>query len=68
MIAIIDDLYAQRQIRIYKDYAPSLRSERSGLKVVRINKYPICKSKVRNIFIKIMAIFLHYLIHIIKLT
>ena len=34
MMAILDDLYAQREIRIYKDYAPTLRSERYGLKVL----------------------------------
>lgn len=33
-MAILDDLYAQREIRIYKDYAPALRSERYGLKVL----------------------------------
>lgn len=36
-IFIIDDLYANRNIRIYKDYSPSLRAERSGLKVVKNN-------------------------------
>lgn len=33
-VLIIDDLYANREIRVYEDYAPTLRSERSGLKVV----------------------------------
>lgn len=33
---IIDDLYAQRDVRVYKETAPSLRSERSGLKTVEI--------------------------------
>ena len=34
---IIDDMYANREPRIYTDYAPALRSERSGLKVVEPN-------------------------------
>ena len=32
--AIIEDFYKSRDIRVYKDYAPCLRSERIGLKVV----------------------------------
>lgn len=40
-IFIIDDLYANRDIRVYKDYSPSLRAERSGLKVVKYNKHTI---------------------------
>lgn len=36
-ILIIDDMYANRPIRIYSNYAPTLRSERSGLKVAKIN-------------------------------
>lgn len=35
MIVIIDDLYKSRPIRIYTDYAPALRSERAGLKVIK---------------------------------
>ena len=31
---IIDDLYEGRDIRVYTEYAPSLRSERQGLKVL----------------------------------
>lgn len=34
MVAIIDDLYKSRPIRIYTDYAPALRSERFGLKII----------------------------------
>ena len=34
---IIDDMYANRTPRIYTDYAPSLRSERVGLKVAEPN-------------------------------
>ena len=41
MPLIIDDLYENRKPRIYKEYSPSLRSERNGLKVLedeRTNK------------------------------
>lgn len=31
---IIEDFYANRDVRVYDKYSPSLRSERSGLKVV----------------------------------
>lgn len=31
---VIDDLYKNRSVRIYKDYSPSIRAERSGLKVL----------------------------------
>ena len=37
-MAIIEDFYKSRDIRVYKDYAPCLRSERSGLKVGIIKK------------------------------
>ena len=30
---IVEDFYKSRPMRIYEDYAPCLRSERSGLKV-----------------------------------
>ena len=33
---IIDNLYANREIRIYEDYCPTLRSERFGLLVAEI--------------------------------
>ena len=33
-VAIIEDFYPNRDIRVYKNYVPCLRSERSGLKVV----------------------------------
>lgn len=33
-IAIIDDMYANREPRVYKEYSPTLRSERQGLKVI----------------------------------
>lgn len=32
---IVDDLYENKSPRIYKDYAPTLRSERFGLKVIK---------------------------------
>lgn len=34
---IIDDLYANRDIRVYNDYSPSLRAERFGLLVAEEN-------------------------------
>jgi DNA (cytosine-5)-methyltransferase 1 len=34
MIAIIDDTYKSRDERVYENYSPSIRSQRSGLKVV----------------------------------
>lgn len=33
VLIIIEDFYKSRPVRIYKDYAPCLRSERTGLKV-----------------------------------
>lgn len=30
---IVEDFYKSRPVRIYEDYAPCLRSERTGLKV-----------------------------------
>ena len=35
---IVEDFYKSRPMRIYEDYAPCLRSERSGLKVGIIKK------------------------------
>lgn len=35
---IIGDTYKNRPIRIYIDYAPSLRAEREGLKVICVAK------------------------------
>ena len=35
---IVEDFYKSRPMRIYEDYAPCLRSERSGLKVGIIRK------------------------------
>lgn len=32
-VLIIDDTYANRELRAYEKYAPTLRSERAGLKV-----------------------------------
>ena len=34
---IIEDFYKNRPVRIYTDYAPCLRSERAGLKVINVN-------------------------------
>lgn len=33
-VLILDDLYANREPRVYEDYSPALRAERSGLKVI----------------------------------
>lgn len=35
---LIDDTYGYGGIRKYKDYCPTLRSERSGLKIAEIEK------------------------------
>lgn len=32
----IEDFYKNRPVRIYRDYAPTLRAERLGLKVVEV--------------------------------
>ena len=32
--AIVGDMYMNRPLRIYKDYSPTLRAERQGLKVI----------------------------------
>jgi len=37
---IVDDLYAQREMRAYEDTAPTLRGERNGLKVVAFRGRP----------------------------
>lgn len=34
---IVDDTYANREARLYSEYAPTLRSDRSGLKVIEPN-------------------------------
>lgn len=55
MIAIIDDTYKNRPVRIYTEYAPTLRAERDGLKVVFMNNvdskndnYTINKSDIKE--------------------
>ena len=35
-IVVVEDFYKSRPVRIYEDYAPTLRSERSGLKVAKV--------------------------------
>ena len=37
VLVIIEDFYSSRDIRVYKDYSPTIRSERIGLKVVQNN-------------------------------
>lgn len=39
MKVIVDDLYKNRPLRIYRDVAPTLRSERQGLKVIECKEY-----------------------------
>jgi len=34
---IVEDFYSNREIRTYRDYSPTIRSERLGLKVVQQN-------------------------------
>lgn len=36
--AIIDDMYKNREERVYKDYSPSIRAERSGLKTIEVRQ------------------------------
>lgn len=33
-IALVDDMYANREPRVYEDYSPAIRAEREGLKVL----------------------------------
>ena len=39
MFIIIDDLYKNRPIRFYTEYAPSIRAERNGLKVMMCKEF-----------------------------
>ena len=34
---IVEDFYSNRDVRIYREYSPTIRSERLGLKVVENN-------------------------------
>lgn len=47
-VAIIDDLYNNREERIYEEFSPTIRSERQGLKVN--NDYKIRKLTPRECF------------------
>lgn len=47
-VAIIDDIYNNREERIYKEFSPTIRSERQGLKVDE--KYRIRKLTPRECF------------------
>ena len=38
VLVIVEDFYKSRPMRIYEDYAPCLRSERTGLKVGYLDK------------------------------
>ena len=41
-------LYKNRPVRIYRDYAPTLRAERLGLKVVEIETKEVEDTDVKN--------------------
>lgn len=45
---IIEDFYKNRPVRIYRDYAPTLRAERLGLKVVEIETKEVEDTDVKN--------------------
>ena len=45
---IIEDFYKNRPVRIYRDYAPTLRAERLGLKVVEIKTKEVEDIDVKN--------------------
>ena len=51
---IVDDIYNNRNPRIYDEYAPTLRSERTGLKVVDNIEYP-CSTRGSQIASTIRA-------------
>ncbi len=51
---IVDDIYNNRDPRIYDKYAPTLRSERTGLKVVDNIEYP-CSTRGNQIASTIRA-------------
>ena len=45
---IVDDFYQNRELRVYKNYSPTLRSERFGLKVVTDKEFDLTHSKWVN--------------------
>ena len=45
---IVDDLYQNRELRVYKNYSPTLRSESFGLKVVTDKEFDLTHSKWVN--------------------
>lgn len=45
---IVDDLYQNRELRVYKNYSPTLRSERFGLKVVTDKEFDLTHSPYVN--------------------
>ena len=53
-VLVIDDLYANREVRTYADYAPNLRAERAGLKVME-DKWTwdvngqLCRIRIRKL-------------------
>ena len=47
-MVIIEDFYKNRSLRLYDEYAPSLRSERNGLKVIKKKDFvEMDKKKIR---------------------
>ena len=45
---IVDDLYQNRELRVYKNYSPTLRSERFGLKVITDKEFDLTHSPYVN--------------------
>lgn len=51
---IVDDIYNSREPRIYNEYSPTLRSERTGLKVANKIEYP-CSTRGKQVASAIRA-------------
>ena len=49
---IIEDFYKNRPVRVYRDYAPTLRAERLGLKVMEVETKEVEDTDVKNQSIK----------------
>jgi len=45
---IVEDFYSNREVRFYKNFAPTIRSERLGLKVVEDNERILCGDLQEN--------------------
>lgn len=46
---IVDDIYKCRDERVYKEYAPSIRAEREGLKVVNVRQATKTTENIPNV-------------------